>query len=436
MKRFSWLLAVLLWLLPAVCLADVRADFEEAYKLRMAAGACLAAYSDREGQLAYYYLTEEGWEIKQFRQTSEAADARFLLARKPADNSMPEAYLLAIVGTETIKDVKADLRTGKVYFAGSTAEEFAANAAKRDVGPGEPKVHQGFNDYVQTALTATTSDAAGGSQRRLAELLLADKNRKVFLVGHSLGGAAATIAGARLISMGVAPEQIEIITFGAPAVGNKAFADIFEPQLNLTRVVIRGDIVTGVLQGLVGGYYQFGREILWQQPRQVDLHPHDPLGYVDVALKNYYQVRQKALQAGAISLPPPLSPAEGRAHIQVAPAVSRLPAELAGEFWYMEQALTDEYRYGLRGAVLGTGNAGAAVDCRYTLVSEVSGKRLKNERNGYYINLQQTVLDAKSGAAVYVADFSTGTTSFTPLEAFIHATRSLRSDLAAWLAKQ
>ena len=46
--------------------------------------------------------------------------------------------------------------------------------------------------------------------------------RKIWITGHSLGGALATLATRRLLNMNLAP--LETYTFGQPRVGDKAFA--------------------------------------------------------------------------------------------------------------------------------------------------------------------------------------------------------------------
>ena len=269
----SNIMLVIWFCMPVTGYAGVKEEYQEAYKTYVAAAACLAAYSDRIGKLSYEYLEQEGWEIQPYIQTGTKVDARFLLAKKTIANSSQPMYLLAVVGTETIKDIKTDLRVDKVYFAGHTLEEFERDA-QREMPDTFPKVHRGFNQYVQAALTAQTKETEDAPSKLLSELLLDNKERKVYLVGHSLGGAAATLGGARLLSMGVQPKQIEVITFGAPAVGNEAFSRQVEPLLPLTRVVTSGDPVTGVLQKLVGGYQQFGREIRWEQSDTNEDQPH------------------------------------------------------------------------------------------------------------------------------------------------------------------
>ncbi len=427
---------LLAWLAPAAGYAGAAEDYEEAYELQLAAAACLASYSARTGLLAREYLSEDGWEIMPFVQSSREADARFLLAQNMSVAGRGR-YILAMVGTETVRDVKVDLRTDKVYFAGQTPEEFAANAKLAGIPNSLPKVHRGFHEYVQAAFTAKTADGGGG-WRLLGELLLADPSLKIFLVGHSLGGAAATVAGARLLAMGVRPEQIEVITFGAPAVGNGAFAREYAPRLDLTRVVIAGDPVTGVLQKMVGGYSQFGREVVWRRSALFEQGPHAMAEYLDLAIKNYFDKRAAAVEAGLVALPRETPPGAGPRVYVAAPADS-LPEELKAESRYMAQALEDQYRRLLPGYVLGgpgqdAEQAALAAGSRWYVVTEVSGLKVKNERNQYFMTVQLTVYDTASGNVAYMNTFSSLTANLTPLEALAHDDAGAVADLSAWLA--
>lgn len=159
------------------------------------------------------------------------------------------------------------------------------------------------------------------------------------------------MAGAGLISMGINPEQIKAITFGAPAVGNAAFAAQYDKVLKLTRIVISGDLVTGILQSLVGGYKQFGKEIRWEIPDSRD-QTHNITEYVDVSLKNYYDKRQQVLQAG-IKLPSPVRTGyESGKSVYIVSLKNNLSEAFAKEFWYMRDAVRDEYRERLPGCTL------------------------------------------------------------------------------------
>jgi hypothetical protein len=419
----------LLWY-PFFVHADPREDYEEAYKLYIAAGASGAAYSDRIGELATRYLAQDGWQIDHYVQAQGHTGARFLIAKKEHPGDAPE-YLIAIVGTENNKDLKTDLKVDKIYFAGSNTEEFTVNANKKDVPNTEPKVHKGFNEFIQAVPSAVLRNPRH-SRLSLPDLLMADKNAKVYLTGHSLGGAAATLVGARLLSMGINPEQIEVITFGAPAVGNAAFAAKFEPILHLTRIVNAGDPVTGVLQTLVGGYQQFGREIKWTSPDTVG-DPHKLVSYVDSAIKNYYDKRSQAVKAGMELSAAPATKQTDLGRVYIASLQNNLPPVLTEDFWYMHEALKDEYRKILPDYVIADTQAApnawreaaVASGCRWAIISEVSAFRVKQERSTYYITVTQAMYDVTTDTVVDTAIFSTGTYNLTPLEAFIHAFKGI-----------
>ena len=422
---------------PVMGYAGPKNDYEEAYKIYLAAGASAAAYSGRIGELANRYLEQDGWQIDHYVQAQGHTGARYLIAQK---EGVPY-YLVAIVGTENNGDIKTDLKVDKIYFAGSNAEEFAANAAKKDVPDTEPKVHKGFNEFVQAGPSAVLRNPRQVNLS-LPDLLLTDKTRKLYLTGHSLGGAAATLAGARLLSMGVSPEQLEVITFGAPAVGNAAFVAKFGPVLPLIRVVNSGDPVASVLQTLVGSYQQFGREIKWYLPDSID-NAHQLTGYMDAAIKNYYDQRHLSVQAG-IELPAPTAAKQAtHGRVYIVPLQNHLPSGLAADFWYMQEALQNEYRQTLPDYVTANSQtapptwreAATAAGCRWAIISEVSALRVKQEKNTYYITVTQTVYDVATGAVVDMATFSTGTYNLTPLEAFIHAFKDISIHQNSWLMK-
>ena len=57
-----------------------------------------------------------------------------------------------------------------------------------------------------------------------------------------------SLVAERLVEKGVPKAQVPVITFGAPAVGNKAFADVYGKRIDLIRVVTSLDPVPGSLQ--------------------------------------------------------------------------------------------------------------------------------------------------------------------------------------------
>lgn len=428
-------------LLPATGHASILTDYEQSQKIYLAATACMAAYSDRVAGFSLAALHRDGWQVESYSKTSSNADARFLLARKiQSDNNQP-LYIMAVVGTETAKDVLTDLLVGQVYFAGRTPEEFAINAARQNMPSTVPKVHQGYNQFVQTALAAEARDGKNTTKRQLIAMLLDHHAGKLYLVGHSMGGATATLAGARLLSMGIQPEQIELITFGAPAVGNAAFRKEFESVLPLTRIVTVGDPITEALQKLVGGYKQFGKEISWDVPERATVTPHEMITYLDLAIKHYYWNRHQAIQAGVIpTLIDQTVPMANVPRVYVAPISNHLSTELQEEFFYMKEALQDEYRRDFPGYVIATApvsdavfKKAAAAGCQWVLTTEIKDHKIKSTSTGYYITLEQSVYSVATGSVMSVASYGRSTRTTTPLQALIHDSSHISGDSHDWL---
>ncbi|XP_046858009.1 lipase-like [Xenia sp. Carnegie-2017] len=119
------------------------------------------------------------------------------------------------------------------------------------------KSYSGCQDCkVHTGFVKAYSPLKDQMFRKLRDLNR-NKQEKVLVTGHSLGGAMATLAAVDLINAGY---QVDLITFGAPRVGNKAFAqyvDRIVKGLNL-RVTYLNDIVTVVPNV---GYRHAGQEI-------------------------------------------------------------------------------------------------------------------------------------------------------------------------------
>lgn len=130
-------------------------------------------------------------------------------ARATADSGgIPAGSLvIAIRGSLTVNDwyTNAHLRLRR-WRAGKVA--------------GRGRVHEGF---LAVARAVIETDAILQAIRR---------SRRVYLVGHSLGGAAAVIVGAHLAEMGIAPGAVRVFTFGAPRPGDAEFARHYARKLD------------------------------------------------------------------------------------------------------------------------------------------------------------------------------------------------------------
>jgi len=420
--------------------AGTLADYIEARRVVTATAACMAAYNNRPGSLAVAAFEQEGWRVEPFKKTGEKADARYLLAWDSGSVSDKDVYLLAVAGTENVRDVKVDLRSRKVYFAGASLAEFEANAALKDVPGDVPRVHEGFNQAAQVLLSAGSAqsqDDQPAAMRLLRDILKEDHEDKVYLTGHSLGGAVVTLVAARLLDMGVNPEQIEVITFGAPAVGNEEFVKKYDGKINLTRFLVEGDPVPYALRKVFGGYRHIGREVLWRAPDPLkNYFSHDVPVYIDLALKNYYVKRRRAIREGIIA---PTEPIPGKPRLYVSNIKNSLPDALKSEFPFMQEALWEEYDQISPGIVPGSADTSllserekaAAAGCSLLVVPEILGQRVRDD-NTWYVSLNQTVYRVKDGTVLNVGIYGGNTKELTPMGALIHGARTMRAESAAW----
>ena len=443
--RFVTILLIVVFAVacPLTALAGTMTDYLESKKIYIAAAACMAAYNSRPGSLAVAAFEQEGWRIEPFKQVSEKVDVKYMLAWNTTSTSEQDTYLLAVAGTESVRDAKLDLRTKKVYFAGKTLPEFADNAARKDVSPDAPRVHEGFNQATQLLLeaeSAQSNDTQAGTMRRVANILKEDKQDKVILVGHSLGGAVVTLAAARLLDMGVRPDQIEVVTFGAPAVGNEAFAAQYDGRVPVTRYVMDADPVPSALRRVFGGYRHIGREVVWRTPETLKSYfGHDVPVYVDMALRNYYPKRRAAINEGIISLPEPIP---DKPRLYIAPIKNSLPPALKSDFPFMQEALWNEYELVSAGNVVDRAEAVAATyfdkaakaGCTLLVVPEIQAVRVR-EANTYYVSLNQAVFRVSDGTTVNAGMFGSNTKELTPLDALIHGAKAMNKESAAWLER-
>ena len=179
---------------------------------------------------------------------------------------------------------------------------------------------------------------------------------------------------------------------------------------------------------MVGGYKQFGREVKWKLPDRTD-QPHRIAEYADLAIKNYYDKRREA----GIGWNDPSISTEDSPRIQVVSLINHLPDELQKDFLYMREAMQDEYRQEeLIPAVHpgpGVEKQTLAAGREWYAIAEVSALRVKEKHSQYYITLTMTLYDASTGAMTGYASHSTATALLTPLEAFLHDMKGIRSQL-------
>lgn len=289
---------------PRLCLgAAADAPVKQAAKTAMAAAVCAGSYNP-DSSLENRYLADYGWKLTPYAVKNGPTEVHFTLARSKRSLNGKNWTVLALRGSASKKDWQLNLKTRKVSFP-------AGQLVTDKIEKTEPAVHEGFLNYARAVLSQPLDVDGDGQPDDLVAFYKNHPNEKLLLTGHSLGGAGATLLGSELATRGVAPAQFSVITFGAPAVGNGAFARQVGDRLPLERVVTSLDPVPGALQTFYKGYEQFGQEKKYTLSGKYTDYQHPISYYLDLAVKDYYAEREQAEKNG-IWQPVPLEKREGK----------------------------------------------------------------------------------------------------------------------------
>ena len=169
-----------------------------------------AAYEDN----ASLYTSNLGMPLESFRLfEDEARDTAGFAACSDGH------VIVAFRGTFSIKNLTTNLNVGK-----------------REACLG--RVHTGFDNAAVEVLDLLLTELES----------LVDANQTVWFTGHSLGGAVALLAAKRLVTEsehGFPTKCVPsyIVTFGAPKVGDKGFAERCPLSDKIIPIVNEGDLV-------------------------------------------------------------------------------------------------------------------------------------------------------------------------------------------------
>ena len=428
-----FLLVLCVFLAPLRALAAAPSDLPSLYFV--CAAASEAAYSGELPELLRARLTAAGWEIASYETPGyKGTVGRFFhMVRRAEDGG--ETHLIAFPGTERGSDVWTDLRLGRAVFGGTTPAEFLAVRDTRVTERKEtPLVHRGFLDYTQAALFTDVLPDYGS---RTAGEVIADELRahpaaQVFLTGHSLGGAAAVLAAARLSDMGVPAEQLVVTTFGAPAVGNAAFVRRYEGRFTLHRVVMSGDPMKDLLAAPLG-FQQFGERVPWSPARSVAKFPHAMIVYVDAAIRQLYDAYGG--DGALLFLMGSTNRTEGQP-LYVAPIETELDDTLAEDAPYMKAVLRDALHVRNAAVVCAASGGGLSEDyllsglndhlaaahaagAEQLVAYRIAGARVRDAHETYRLTLERAVYDA-DGNLLDATSRSARTGEMTPIETVLY----------------
>ena len=258
------------------------AELEPAREQIICAMSAMAAYSDETGDLSRRFFEARGWKLDKLESPSKKINVKMhFMSNEDAAGNVTKIFF--ITGTEDLNDLLVDTKFSSVPF---NADE-------------KISVHSGFKDYADAALSEGILDF-------FVEYIKNHPNEKIYFTGHSLGGAISVLIAARLADAGADMKNIKVVTFGAPAVGNREFADSFKDKINLTRVVMDSDIIDASFK--IFGYVHFGEVVKYKETETSTQYSHSMAVYLESVLKNFYDANLKLQTQNKIETPVYIAP--------------------------------------------------------------------------------------------------------------------------------
>lgn len=211
-------------------------------------------------------------------------------------------------------------------------------------------------------------------------------------------------------------EKFIIITFGAPAVGNKVFAEQYASAVHLLRITNTADPVPGSLQTFFGGYKQFGKHIKYSMSPKISNVQHAMAMYFDYSVSENYRVFDEQIALGNLEpvtdtritkgVPVVALWVNSAENLQRVAGVTDVRRFVIDEFKHMlpsfvvMDAKLAEDAYKHQDIVQLSRYAGAD----YILVCGVDGKLPQNQKF-WYLNLEQALFD-KEGKMLSIASYA------------------------------
>lgn len=408
-------LSLCLYCLPAFAAEkSVKEQLRAAYFTSISAASCLGVYLP-ENSSEFSFMRSHGWEIAPYTFEDEGVKTNFSIASNVCADCGMELYIVTFKGSTNKKDWGINLKTSHTAYGGTTLEEMEA-IAKTAPKEKKPAVHEGFNTYVDSVLRSSVVN--GESKfKGVFKKVFETGNSHLILTGHSLGGAAATLLGERLIDLGMPKEKFTVITFGAPAVGNDEFALEYGDKIELWRVTNTSDPIPGSLQTFFGGYKQFGEHVKYHISPKISSNNHDIAMYLDYSVSEYYKAFDKAVASGVVQALPYNRTTSGKPLVALwlhgapglekrhyVPNIKRLIAEeymnMLPSYVVMDDALNEDTFYRHEDIIRLSQEVGA----EYIVVCGIDGNQAKN-KNYWYLILNQGVFKA-DGSLVSIVTFA------------------------------
>ena len=370
---------------------EQKTDYNNAYWILFSLLASSAAY-EPENSTEAEYLHRYGWDFTPHRITDGKTVVHFITARSDMADGTP-LYVISFRGSAEKKDWAADFMTGQVVYGGKSLEESEQVAGEKVSGKVPPRVHKGFNTYADLSLRMLL-DAAS---HEFLDQYRSEKNARLLLTGHSLGGAVATLVGQRLIDFGFDPGRMQVITFGAPAVANKTFKQMYGDRLNLIRVTNSEDPIPLTFQAVLRNYKQFGKEVRFRIPRTFNNMNHFLHLYLDFGLRNYYDAFDSAVKKGLVKEWPEARIARKDRPVVLLHVKQAEAKPLRETMAILERFMVNEYKVLLPNYIVARSGSDPYEAMResradYLLQLDFDAESSR-ENNNWYLTLEQTLSD-------------------------------------------
>ena len=420
MRKFLFILMTVLILNFATKLSFAAGLNETELRL-ICALSSMASYEDDNAIIVRDMISTYGWEIEPIsKETSKANVTALLISKRLEDGDLIK--ILSICGTSDLKDAEIDFRLKPVPINFNSSHS------------ADILVHQGFQDYSDVMLDEKFTTG-------LINGIANDSTEKLYLTGHSLGGAVAIITAAKFADLGISSNQMEVITFGAPAVGNQAFVDKYKDKINLKRISMSGDPIKKSLAAL--GYVHFGEVVKYNPSKAMVEHfPHSMTLYLDCAIRDYYDE-----QFSTNSQEYKSSLSNNDSSIYVAPMQVMKNSFTEEDFKYVKAAMKeqlnrkyptaiyDEFEYQEVEEVNHLADFDDSIEdvlikanaqsCEYVIVYYLQAKKMRNDRDGNYrVSLEEIRYDLQ-GFPISMQTATMTTTELTMLEAALFAQENL-----------
>ena len=238
--------------------------------------------------------------------------------------------------------------------------------------------------------------------------------------------------------MGLMPERRLLIPHTVMYVGSQALANAYEDKIDLTRILMKGDVIKKSLQKL--GYVQFGQVLEYQQSAEGKHFEHLMSLYLDCAIRDYLNAggnfrhdAQNKIDA-SIYVAPVLIVKGGFKDPDTDPIWNTLNDGLTNHFGNLTFA--DELSREISDKNILDNDFNEFVSaakengCKYVLVRVLSAKKIRNVLSGgRHVTLEETALDADDGFVLFMQTSGASTNKLTMLEAVLSAQENLNEDL-------